>query len=129
MKRMLSVSLVVLLAAAAGAWAQEKIPGNVVSLFQKSCVACHQGKSPLGGLSWEQAKIAAAIDAPSQEMPDLKIIDTASPESSYVLKKVRGESGIKGTRMPPAQALGADEIKVLETWIQGLKKLPVPAST
>ncbi len=57
------------------------------------------GKVPAQGLSWEPAKIAAAINAPSQEMPDLKIIDTASPASSYVLKKVRGDSGIKGTRM------------------------------
>ena len=129
MKRILSVLLVLMLAAAAGARAQGKIPGNVVSLFQKRCAACHQGKSPAGGLSWEPAKIAAAIDAPSQQMPDLKIIDTASPESSYVLKKVRGESGIKGTRMPPTEALNAEEIKILETWIQGLKKSPVPAST
>jgi len=130
MKRAVPVVLVLVLAlaAAAGAWAQEKIPGDVVSLFQKRCVACHQGKSAVEGLSWEPAKIAAAINAPSREMPDLKIIDTASPESSYLLKKVRGDSGIQGTRMPPTGALSAEEIKLLETWVQGLKKLPVPAS-
>jgi hypothetical protein len=131
MKRTLSVLLVIMLAAAARAWAQGQIPGDVVSLFQKRCTDCHKGKNPPRGLSWEAAKIAAAVDAPSKEMPDLKIIDTASPESSYVLKKVRGEKGIHGSRMPPAgaPALGAEEIKILETWIQGLKKLPVPAST
>ncbi|MGZ5488765.1 MAG: hypothetical protein ACXWF4_09555, partial [Candidatus Aminicenantales bacterium] len=113
MKRILSVSLVLLVAAAAGAWAQDNIPGDVVSLFQKTCVTCHKGKFPPKGLSWEPAKIAAAIDAASREVPELKIIDTAAAESSYVLKKVRGESGIKGTRMPPPRALVAEEIKVL----------------
>jgi len=127
-KRILCVSLVLLLAGAAGAQAQDKIPGDVVSLLHKRCAVCHKGKFPPQGLSWEPAKIAAAIDASSREVPDMKIIDTASPESSYMLKKVRGESGIKGTRMPPTKALGADEIKVLETWIQGLKKLPLPVS-
>ncbi|MGZ5425339.1 MAG: hypothetical protein ACXWH4_12340 [Candidatus Aminicenantales bacterium] len=128
MKRILCVSLVLLLAGAAGARAQDKIPGDVVSLLHKRCAVCHKGKFPPQGLSWEPAKIAAAINASSREVPDMKIIDTASPESSYMLKKVRGESGIKGTRMPPPRALVAEEIKVLETWIQGLKKFPVPTS-
>ena len=128
MKRMLSVSLVLLLAAAAGAWAKDQVPGDVVSLLHNRCAVCHKGKFPPQGLSWESTKIAAAIDASSREVPDLKIIDTASPESSYMLKKVRGESGIKGTRMPPPKALSNEEIKVLETWIQGLKKSPAPVS-
>ena len=126
MKRTFSILLI--LAASAGAWAQEKIPGDVVSLFQKRCAVCHKGKAPAQGLSWERTRIAAAIDRPSSEAPELKIIDTASPEASYVLKKVRGDAGIKGSRMPPAAALEAGEIKVLETWILGLKKFPVPAS-
>ncbi|HMA55024.1 MAG TPA: DUF5777 family beta-barrel protein [Acidobacteriota bacterium] len=128
MKRVPAFSLVLLFVASGAASAADKIPGDVVSLFQKRCTQCHKGKFPPQGLSWEPAKIAAAIDASSQEKPDLKIIDTASPESSYLLKKVRGESGIKGTRMPPPQALSADEIKILETWIQGLKGFPVPSS-
>jgi hypothetical protein len=128
MKRVLSASLALLLAATAGAWAQDKIPGDVVLLFQKRCAGCHKGKYPPQGLSWEPKKIEAAINAPSQEVPELKIIDPASPETSYLLKKVRGESGIKGTRMPPTRAIGAAEITVFETWIQGLEKLPVPAS-
>ncbi len=129
MKKAVPVILALLLAAAAGAWAQGKIPDDVVSLFQKKCAQCHKGKHPPRGLSWETAKIAAAINAASKEAPDLKIIDAASPESSYVLKKVRGESGIKGSRMPPPRALSAEEIQIIETWIQSLKKLPVPAST
>ena len=128
MKRAIPVLLLLVLTAAAAMWAQGKIPGDVVALFQKRCVTCHKGKFAPQGRSWEPAKIATAINASSKEAPDLKIIDTASPESSYVLKKVRGESGIKGSRMPPPRALSAEEIKILESWILGLKKSPAPAS-
>ena len=128
MKKVYPAFLVLLLVAAVGAWAAEKIPDEVTSLLHKRCAVCHKGKFPPQGLSWEAGKIASAIDAPSREVAEMKIIDTAAPESSYVLKKVRGESGIKGSRMPPSQALAADEIKVLETWILSLKKFPVPAS-
>jgi len=115
--------------ATAGAWAKDKVPGDVASLLQRRCAVCHKGKVPPRGLNWEPTQIAAAIDRPSSEAPELKIIDTASPEASYLLKKVRGDAGIKGSRMPLGAVLGADEIKILETWIRGLKKLPVPAST
>jgi len=121
MKRMLSLCSVVLIMAAMGAWAQSKIPAEVASVFAKNCADCHHGKFPPQGLSWEAKKIEAAIDAPSREVPALKIIDTAAPESSYVLKKVRGERGIKGTRMPPGKALDPASLKILEDWIQSLK--------
>ncbi len=124
MKRTAILYLGLFCAVAAAAQAQTKVPGEVVSFFAKKCVDCHKGKFPPRGLSWEAKKIAAAIGAPSREVPELKIIDTAAPESSYVLKKVRGEKGIKGTRMPPSRALSADEIKALEDWILSLKKVP-----
>src|SRR5512142_2425576 len=124
MKRTPILCFGLLCVVAAAARAQMKVPGEVVSVFSKNCVDCHKGKFPPRGLSWEAKKIAASIDAPSREVPELKIIDTAAPGSSYVLRKVRGETGIKGTRMPPTRALSADEIKVLEDWIQSLKKAP-----
>jgi len=123
MKRTLSLCCL-LCAAALIAWAQTKVPVDVASVFSKNCLDCHHGKFPPRGLSWEAKKIEAAIDAPSREVPTLKIIDTAVPESSYVLKKVRGEKDIKGDRMPPTKALDAASIKVLEDWIQSLKKTP-----
>jgi hypothetical protein len=128
MKRFASFFLGLLVLAAIGAWAEPNVPGQVVSLFQKRCAVCHRGKTPPRGLSWEPAHIAEAVDRPSREMPDLKIIDTASPESSYILKKIRREDGIKGKPMPPSKALGAEELKVLETWVLGLKKFPAPSS-
>jgi hypothetical protein len=128
MKRPVALIVVLLVVVAIGASAKEDLPGQVVSLFQKRCAVCHRGKTPPRGLSWEPANIAAAIGRPSREVPELKIIDTASPEASYILKKIRREDGIKGRPMPPSKALGADELKVLETWVLGLKKSPAPSS-
>src|SRR5512135_90575 len=125
MKRTPILCFGLLCVVAAAARAPMKVPGEVVSVFSKNCVDCHKGKFPPRGLSWEAKKIEAAIDAPSREVPELKIIDTASPEASYVLKKVRGEAGIKGRRMPLGKTLDASEIKVLEDWIRSLKKTPL----
>lgn len=126
MKKTLFVCFGVLLVAAGAARSQSQVPANVVSIFAKNCLACHQGSAPAKGLSWEAQKIAAAIDAPSRAVPQFKIIDTAAPESSYVLKKVRGEKGIQGKPMPPGKALDPAAIKVLEDWIRSLKKAPGP---
>ncbi len=110
------------------AWAQSAVPGDVVSVFQKNCVSCHKGKMPPQGLSLEAARIGEAIDRASSKIPGLMIIDSASPQASYLLKKIRREKDIEGKPMPPRATLGADDLKVLETWILGLKKFPVPSS-
>ena len=129
MKRALILGYGLFCAIALAAWAQSRVPDEVVSVFAKNCAGCHKGAFAPRGLSWQAKKIEAAIDAPSREVPALKIIDTASPESSYVLKKVRGEKDIKGTRMPPGKTLDPASIKVLEDWIQSLKKIPGPFPT
>jgi len=128
MKRVVSVVLTVLVAAAMGTWAQAKVPDEVASLLQKRCVSCHKGKTPPRGLSWERDRIAEAIDRASVERPDLMIIDTAAPEASYLLKKVRRESGIEGKPMPPLKALDAVELELLQTWVLSLKKDSLPLS-
>jgi len=56
------------------------------------------------------------------------IIDTAAPEASYLLKKVRRESGIEGKPMPPLKALDAVELELLQTWVLSLKKDSLPLS-
>ncbi len=128
MKRTVTLILGLLFVAAIGAEAADKVPGDVVSLFQKRCAVCHKGKMPPQGLSWEPSRIAEAIDRPSREVPEMKIIDPASPEASYILKKIRRDGGIKGKPMPPPKALGAEELKLLETWVLGLQRFPAPAS-
>jgi len=101
---------------------QADIPDNVKQLFKNRCVSCHSGRKPPHGLSWEPDKIAAAINAPSTEVVSLKIIDTANPEASYVLKKVVGGKDISGRRMPPGRHLPAADLETLKAWLSSLKK-------
>jgi len=97
------------------------IPADVLSVFKKNCVRCHTGPKPPKGLSLIPAKIASAIEAPSAEVPEAKLIVPGDPDASYLVKKIRRGDGIAGKPMPPGKALTAEEIQVLETWISGLK--------
>ena len=120
-KKAIPVIVAILLAAAWGVRAAAEVPDNVKALFGQRCAGCHKGKFPPKGLNLEPAKVDAILDAPSREVPELKIVDTKAPEASYLLKKVRRESGISGRPMPPGKALAADQLQVLEAWLNGLK--------
>jgi hypothetical protein len=100
----------------------EDPPERVKAILVKSCVVCHKGPYPPMGLSLEPDRIAAAVNAPSREIPSLKIIDTGDPEKSYLLKKVRGDAGMIGKSMPPENPLTSEEIEALSAWIVSLKK-------
>ncbi|MGA2534098.1 MAG: hypothetical protein ABSG19_13805 [Candidatus Aminicenantales bacterium] len=99
------------------------VPANVIEIFKKNCTGCHTGQRPPQGLSLIPSKVANAINAPSTEKPALKLIDTADPEASYLLKKIMGASDITGSRMPRGKKpLAQADIDVIKAWIQGLKK-------
>ena len=99
----------------------QDIPADVLNVFKKNCVRCHTGPKPPKGLRLIPGKIAAVIDAPSAEVPSLKIIDSNDPEASYLLKKIRRQPDIAGKPMPPRKALTAEALQVIEAWIEGLK--------
>jgi mono/diheme cytochrome c family protein len=100
----------------------KEIPANVIEVFKKHCASCHTGQRPPKGLSLIPAKVASAINAPSTEMPELKIIDTSNPESSYLLKKIQGGGDIKGAKMPRGRHLADADAEILKAWILGFKK-------
>jgi hypothetical protein len=121
MKRFAAVISTLVIFMASSVLAAGEIPDGVKGLLQKRCTGCHKGKHPPKGLNLEPANVAAILDAPSREVPSLKIIDTKSPGSSYLLKKVRRESDIKGKPMPPGKALTAEQLQIIETWVAGLR--------
>jgi len=102
----------------------DPVPENIKSLFGQRCSACHRGRNPSGKLNLEPANVHAVLGAPSRQAPPLKVIDTADPEASYLLKKIRREKGISGRPMPPGKALSEEELLALAAWIQGLKQMP-----
>jgi hypothetical protein len=124
MRRLSALVTICLLALASGAWAAMEIPDGVKGLLQKRCAGCHKGKHPPKGLNLEPANLAAILDAPSKEVPALKIVDTQSPGLSYLLKKVRRQSDIAGKPMPPSKALTAAELQVIEAWLAGPNQPP-----
>ena len=126
MKRNSVIAIVFFLVTALGIWAAADVPDGVRTLVKKRCVKCHKGKFPPKGLNLEPANVAAILDRPSSEVPSLKIVDTKAPETSYLLKKIRGESGIVGKPMPLGKTLAAEERQILETWIMGLGQIPGP---
>jgi len=125
MKRFSVIFVIVLLTTALGAWAALDVPDGAKTLLQKRCAGCHKGKHPPKGLNLEPANVVAILDAPSREVPSLKIIDTKSPGSSYLLKKVRRQSDIAGSGMPPRKALTAAELQVIEAWLVGSSPAPI----
>ncbi len=121
MKRIAATVVALALAAVLVLGAMADVPENVKSLVKQRCAGCHKGKSPSGGLNLEPANLEAIIDAPSRKAAEARIVDSEAPETSYLLKKVRRESGIAGRPMPPGKALTAEELRVLEAWITGLR--------
>lgn len=121
MRRPAAIIATIALAAGLGIVAAADVPDSVKTVVQKNCAGCHNGRKPAKGLNLEPANLAAVIDAPSSGAPGAKIVDSGTPEASYLLKKVRREKGIAGRPMPPGKALSAEELKVLEEWISGLK--------
>jgi hypothetical protein len=101
------------------------LPEPVKKAVLKNCAVsgCHQGSYPAMNLSFEPDKLpASAINVASREKPELKIVDTASPEKSYLLMKIRSDKEIGGKRMPlNGTPLKAAEFKAFQDWIMSLK--------
>jgi len=103
-----------------------KLTDRVTQIFQKSCATggCHSGAYPKKKLNLEADKfVAAIVDQPSLQIDSLKLVDTKTPEKSYLLMKVKGSKGIVEAKMPvDAPPLKSEEIKAIEDWIVSLQK-------
>jgi hypothetical protein len=105
----------------------------VVQLFSVNlvrCKLCHGFSLRSSGLDLEAPYVTARLkDLPAMHT-DLpmgmtaadcpvgdKLIDSANPEASWLLKKIRGQQGNCGTVMPSTGALDSDEMACLETYV------------
>jgi mono/diheme cytochrome c family protein len=102
------------------------VPAPIRKIFRTHCTECHSGASPSAGMSLDPAGLPAAIlDKPSTGKPEYKIADSAAPERSYLLMKIRGAAGIAGSRMPlRANKLKDEDIQALADWLAALKPQP-----
>ncbi len=100
------------------------VPAPILEIFTAHCTGCHSGASPAAGMTLDADHLPASIlDKPSSKKPAFKIADTAAPERSYILMKLRGAAGISGSRMPRrAKALSEADIQAIADWLAGLKR-------
>lgn len=101
------------------------IPDPVRKAVLKNCAVsgCHIGAAPAAKANFEPDKLlASTLDVPSRQKPELKIIDSAAPEKSYLLMKIRGDKDIGGRRMPlNGTPLKEAEFKAFSDWIMGMR--------
>ena len=96
-----------------------------VNIFDQKCAVpgCHvQGTAAFGLVLSEGKAYGNLVNVPAQGPQSLAImrVKPGMPDSSYLVWKIEGRSGITGQRMPRgAPALAQKEIDAIKRWIQG----------
>lgn len=80
--------------------------------------SCHTGGA--AGLSFPVDDVGRLlVDVPSSEEPALLRVKPGDPDASYLLRKVRGDPGIVGDRMPATSAPFDPRLPaLLEAWVE-----------
>lgn len=96
----------------------------ISALFTSTCLTCHNKGAPLGQLDLESVGVSARLkDQPAKHAEISnpqgcpagdKLIDSANPSASWLLKKVSKQQAGCGTPMPPQGASDADVTCVTE---------------
>ncbi len=106
------------------------LTARVAKIFAQSCIAagCHSGGFPPMELNLEEDKFQLSLlDIPSRQDLNLKLVDTRTPEKSYLIMKLRGDTTISGKSMPyDRDPLSNEDMKTIEEWIFGFKGRDLP---
>jgi hypothetical protein len=89
-------------------------------VFTPNCAVagCHSALAPQQGMSLAAgAAYGSIVRVPSVEFPGLSRVEPGSPDRSYLVKKLRGDPGITGVRMPDGSTLTPDEIQLVIDWV------------
>jgi mono/diheme cytochrome c family protein len=110
---------------------EQSIEEKAMFIFRMNCIQCHGSKKPPKQMRLDGPDMLAqtVIDVHSKEREHLKRIDTAEPDKSYLLMKIKGDRGIAGDAMPPDYPLNANELKVIREYLYSLAGKPVPAAS
>lgn len=94
------------------------------NVFDQNCAVpgCHvQGSAAFGLVLSEDQSYGNLVDVPAQG-PTFSIlrVKPGDPDSSYVVWKLEGRSGIAGVQMPRGRPpLPQEQIDAIKRWIQG----------
>ena len=88
-------------------------------ILTPTCTQCHAGAAAPLGFSLEAAvSYENLLNGASVQRPDLRRVRPGAPDSSYLVLKLQGASGIVGGRMPLGlPPLASDEMKAIRDWI------------
>lgn len=107
-------------------YAEEKIPDQVMEIFENKCAfsGCHAGPSAGNDLDLtEEQAYASLINQPSSDFPSLPLVKAGDPLRSYLIMKLVGTSGIKGAVMPKGdKPILKNELRIIAAWIKSLPK-------
>ncbi len=94
------------------------------AVFTPRCTGCHNGSQPAGGALpgamdlRSGSSFASLVNVASLEQPGLMRVKPGDPDSSYVIHKLEGASGITGARMPfGGPFLDQETIDEIRSWI------------
>ena len=88
-------------------------------VFDPICTQCHTGAAAPLGLALDSGVARGnMVGVASVEMPTMFRVNPGNPDSSYVVWKIEGRTGIIGGRMPLGlQPLSPDVIAAFRGWI------------
>jgi hypothetical protein len=99
----------------------------MTQLLQNTCTSCHTSSAALGGLDLQspgftarlkdQAAKHESVANPAQCPSGDKLIDSANPSASWLLKKVNGQQGACGTLMPPGVPISQAELACVSAYV------------
>jgi hypothetical protein len=88
-------------------------------VFTPICSKCHIGAGAPRGLQLDSAHaFMDLVGVASVEVPSLQRVKASDPDSSYMIQKIEGASGIQGGQMPLGeQPLDQTTINMIRQWV------------
>ena len=104
-----------------GGGATVSFAAQIQPIFNDNCAlaGCHAAGSGAGGLVLAEGQAYGnTVNVPSSEQPSLFRVKPGSPDDSYLVRKIRGDSSISGGRMPLNRPpLDDSLINLIVTWV------------
>lgn len=89
-------------------------------VFTPSCAAfssCHSGSAPAGGLNLVAPAYEQLVGKGSTAAAGKILVVAGSPDTSYLVDKLRKRPGIEGDQMPNTAPIEEERIQLVEDWI------------
>lgn len=95
---------------------------QIQPIFSMNCVACHtELATNSGGLDLDPVdSYGELVDKESVEAPGVKLVESGSPQRSYLMEKVNSTHPQVGTSMRPGDPMSAADRALIRDWISQL---------